>query len=527
MADQTRCHRLTLRRCMAFFAASLAWACVGSAPAGPSVGLADALSNKAETGNTFGSDLAKASDSAATPDVPKVGTQDAKTDGIGGEVKGCSCSGIECGHPPDCPQMECGPCPKGALCNGNTCEADPNCTCGTTDCGVLPGCQKDCGACEAPKTCNPQNNTCELDCSCAIVECGQLPGCSNSCGKCETGKVCEDFICKPDPKCACKAGMCGVPPGCAANCGTCAASEKCVDNKCTAGGDSCPCNGIACGFAKPACAKSCGSCQINQICSGNQCKGVSATGKNKMGEPCGPSEDCPVPPAGAGYFQQKQFIECQHNQCEGGLCIGNVCTKKCTIGKDEVDNNTGAAGPDGIEDPGQPSTCGGAMAGPLGSNFKCVEQNSPAQVLAGQTDQQCLPGATFAPCGSDADCPAGELCRIYPMQASYQARCGPKMANPIGSAGVKPTQACNINPVAGPVAVCETGWCKSNLCLKVCKADADCKALPGQCAAGQCITSGATCTKDADCPAWACKDNVTFVESNLAKFKACQPVLTP
>ena len=498
-------------------------ACVGSTQSTPIV-------SKAGATNTFTNDVSSGdgtggvSDASGSKDLPKISTAETVGDGGGGDaLVACSCKGIECGSPPGCPEMKCDACPKGALCNKNTCESDPNCACGSQDCGILPGCGKDCGGCEAPMQCNVEKAACELDCSCATQECGQVVGCPTSCGKCEIGKVCGDFICKPDPKCVCKVGMCEVIPGCPANCGTCAVGEKCVANKCTAGGEQCLCTNITCGFAKPACVKSCGICQINQICSSNACKTVGSNIKKKFGEPCGPSEECPVPPAGSSQFAQKQFLECQHNQCENGLCIGGVCTKKCKMTLDQVNNVTGANEPDGIEDPGQPSECTGAANGPVGAAFKCVEQNSPGQVVAGFTDPACLPGSAFTPCATDKTCPAGEVCRVMPFMNGYQARCAPKVANPIGSPGVKPSQACNPNPTAGPVAMCETGWCKQSGCVGLCEVDADCTTAAGACKAGQCHANGALCNKDAECPTWTCKPAVQFVDTSLVKFSACQP----
>ncbi len=490
--------------------------CVGSGSTVPGPSLADATSNF----ETSAQDVKVGGVDTKTAELPKVVTADTAASGTD-VPDGCTCAGMECGNPPGCPGLQCSECPLGALCTNNLCVADPNCTCAGLECGIMEGCGKDCGTCPAPATCN--NFKCELDCSCATTECGKIAGCPNGCGDCEKGKLCVDNVCKADPKCVCKPGMCDIPLGCAQNCGSCVAGEKCVANKCTAGGDDCPCNSIACGFAKPSCTKSCGSCQINQICSSNACKAVTDTTKKKFGEPCGPTEACPQPPVGAGYFAQKQFVECQHNQCGGSLCFGNVCSQKCKIAADQVSNATGAAGPDGIEDPGQPSDCVGASSGPSGSGFRCVEQNSPAQVLAGQTDQVCLPGNAFAPCQADGDCPAGEVCRVYPLLSNFQSRCGPKMSNPIGTAGVKGSQYCNINPTVGPVAACETGWCGENGCNSLCKTDADCKTLPGACKSGQCTALGAACKADAECPVWKCKAGIQFSQSSTTKFSVCQP----
>lgn len=496
--------RLALVFCAA---ALLAAGCSQSNPSPPGLVLADIFSTP---------DTGQAKDSVADTKVSDSGSDVAETSA------NCSCAGLECGKIDGCPNLDCGSCPKGAVCNAHMCEADPNCSCGPQDCEVLPGCGKDCGSCAEGMTC--LNNFCTLDCSCANLECGVWPGCENSCGECQLGLLCKNYACVPDPKCTCKPGMCGVPPGCAQNCGDCGADEKCVGNVCTAGGGECPCTGIACGFSKLSCAKSCGQCQVNQFCSANSCKLDDPKVKRKFGEYCGPSEECPVPPPGSSQFAQKQHIECMHNQCEGGLCVGGVCSKSCTIAQDTVNNLTGAVGPDGIEDPGQPSQCAGAVKGTMGGEFRCVEQNSPAQVQIGQTDQICLPGTTFAPCAANSDCQAGEVCRVIGLLADYQARCSPRQSNPVGSAGVKGTEYCNNYPVIGPVAMCETGWCGVSGCVALCKSDADCKVAPGACKDGKCFASGDACKVDGDCPAWKCQAGVKYASDSLKTFQVCQPV---
>lgn len=468
-------------------------------------------------------DIYAATDKGAVQDVPlKADVPPDVPKEVADTPDNCTCAGLECGNPPGCPSLDCGLCPKGALCNSNMCEADPDCKCAAQECGILPGCGKDCGACDEGLTC--LNNFCALDCSCTNLECGTWPGCDKACGECQPGLLCKNYACVPDPKCECKPGVCGVPPGCSQNCGNCGADEKCEANKCTAGGGDCPCNGVACGFSKPSCAKSCGQCQINQFCSANACKLDDPKVKRKFGEYCGPSEECPVPPPGSSQFAQKQHIECMHNQCEGGLCVGGVCTKKCAIAQDQVNNLTGAPGPDGIEDPGQVSQCTGAVKGTMGGEFRCVEQNSPAQVLVGQTDQMCLPGANFAPCDANSDCQAGEVCRVITLLADYQSRCSPKQSNPVGTAGVKGTQACNNYPVVGLVQLCETGWCGPSGCVALCKNNNDCAVLPGGCKDGKCSASGSQCKADADCPKWTCKGGVKFSNDSLTTFQVCQPV---
>ncbi len=462
-------------------------------------------------------------DVASVPDVTAADSASETT--VGPVEDACSCAGLECGEVAGCPGLKCGDCPKGALCKSNICEADPDCTCGPQDCGKL-FCGKDCGGCDQGMTC--LNNFCTFDCSCAGVGCGQLPGCENTCGDCAAGSMCKAYQCVPDPGCTCKPGVCGVLTGssgkaCPNNCGSCGPGETCTANKCTSGGADCPCNGIACGFAKTTCSKSCGSCQINQFCSTNQCKLDDPGQKKKFGEPCGPSEACPVPLFGASQYAQKQFVECLDNQCQDGHCVQGVCTRKCKIAADAQNNVTGAPGPDGIEDPGQPSDCMGAAIGTSGGNFRCVEQYSAIQVTAGQSNPLCLPGTTFSPCQTSAECPPGEVCRVTPIYGDFQARCGPKVSNPIGTAAAVPSQACNIDPNVGTLALCQTGWCTWKGCVALCQNDADCATAKGACSGGKCTANGAKCQADGDCPTWTCQAGIPYSDTSSATFKACQP----
>ncbi len=438
----------------------------------------------------------------------------------------CSCAGLECGDVAGCPGLYCGDCPKGAVCQNHVCEADPDCSCGPQDCGKL-FCGKDCGGCDQGMTC--LNNFCTFDCSCAGIECGQLPGCDAPCGDCASGKTCKGYQCVADPACTCKAGQCGVLTGsggkpCPNNCGNCGTGETCSANKCTSGGADCPCNGIACGFSKTSCSKSCGMCQINQYCSANKCLLDDPQAKKKFGEPCGSTELCPVPQLGAPQYAQNAYQACLDKQCLDGICLQGVCSRKCKIAADSQNNVTGAPGPDGIEDPGQPSDCMGAAVGPAGGSFRCVEQNSPALVAGGLSLPKCLPGTTFAPCTTSADCTPGELCRVVPIYGDFQARCAPKLSNPVGTAAVGPSQACNLDVNISTLALCETGWCTWQGCVALCNKDADCVTAKGSCSASKCVVNGNKCASDADCPTWVCKPAIAYNSiSSAATFKACQP----
>jgi hypothetical protein len=510
-------------RLLSAIAAVAVWGCSQAPANNPSYYAVDGYA-------AFDSGSAAKADASGDAKDATVAKDTGATDAAAADAKlpdGCSCAGIECGAPEDCPGVDCGACPKGAVCITNTCEVDPNCACAEGECGVLPGCGKDCGACSGGQTCDETQNVCVTDCSCqGAIQCGaNFEGCDNAdCGACAGGQVCKDGQCIADPKCVCKPGMCGTIAGCPNSCGTCTGGDTCVNNQCTTGGAQCACSGLACGFAKAGCSKSCGTCPLNQYCSANACVAEDAQVLKQFGEPCGPTETCQPPQPGAPQYAQKDYLACLDKQCAAGLfCLQGVCSKKCKIAGDTLNNATGAAGPDGIEDPNVPSGCTGAKNGPAGAQFRCVEQNSPAQVAVGFSDPVCVPGNQFAACKATSDCSGGEVCRIIPILADYQSRCAPKLTNPAGSGGAVPSQLCNDNPVDGPVLVCETGWCTPIGCVATCKTDADCKTAAGACQSGKCTTTGGKCSSDADCPLWKCKAAVKFSGDSLTTFGACQP----
>ena len=450
------------------------------------------------------------------------GAGDGKGSGDGLGVGACSCKGVTCGVPKGCPlgvEASCGGCEPGDLCADNKCEADPKCACKPGVCGDIPGCGVGCGGCPPQQVC--ADNFCIPDCKCAGIECGAPPGCSKSCGACDSGQTCDGNECVFDPKCECKPGMCGLVPGCAAPCGGCGDGEVCSNNACKSGLD-CACQGLACGFKSQNCSLSCGGCTAGKACLDNTC-GAPPVGKKPYGFGCGPSEDCLPPPVGSSVFAQKSYAACLDLQCATGLCLEGVCTLNCTLAKDVKTNATGAAGPDGIEDEGAVSGCGGAGPGPSGKVFRCVEQATPAQLAQGQSEAACLPGTKFALCKRNADCQFGEVCRLYTVLGQLAGRCGPKVHNTNGTAGPKGSMTCNDNPQLGNIAVCENGFCSAQGCVDLCAEAADCPTAPGSCKAGNCLVNGAKCKSDADCPIWQCKAGVQVEPSQPTLFSVCQP----
>lgn len=463
--------------------------------------------------------------------VPDTGLTDLGKDATSSvpDVAGsCSCDGLKCGSPPGC-SLDCGKCGDDQLCSDNQCVADPSCVCHAGQCGILPGCKGTCYSDPGKKTLCPGKQTCTKNacvatCSCAGVECG-IPGegCTKSCGECSPGLVCSANSCAADPKCECKPGQCGVLPGCAESCGGCGGGLACENNQCAVPSDPCACGKTKCGPLKVTCNQTCGLCEINQFCESNSCVTFGPEAKHKYGEPCGPGGVCQPPPANAGSFAVKKYLTCLDNSCETQRCSNGVCTKSCTLGDDTVDNASGAAGADGIEDPGAVSTCGGAVSATVGGEFHCIEQNSAFQVQQGLGDPVCQPGGKFTPCSRNADCQAGQVCRVYAVLGSLVSRCGPRAHDPSGAMAAKGSQACNENTDNGNLHLCENGLCTAQGCTDLCQGDADCATLPGQCKSGSCLSTGASCATDADCPKWKCKAGVKVSSVDDTLFSVCQP----
>lgn len=299
--------------------------------------------------------------------------------------------------------------------------------------------------------------------------------------------------------------------------------------------DQCSCKGATpaqdkeCGFI-PGCPKSCGSCGAGKKCVNNKCTtdGGGTTGLKKTGEFCGPTKDCQPPPYDedeAKYQQaQQQYYSCLNAQCEGGTCLGNICTQQCKIKKDEVINSTGEKGQDGIEDPDVDfSDCIDAKDGPKGKVFRCVEYRSEAEVSQGQSLQFCYAGITFAPCKNDKDCKDKETCQLQRIYGNFAGYCAPEMKNPDGSAAQTVGKLCNANIIEGDIKLCNTNDCTTLGCMGLCKEDADCMTeAAGACKAGKC-GNGQDCKSDLDCSAFYCNPNVYLDEAQTIKVGRCWP----
>ena len=207
-----------------------------------------------------------------------------------------------------------------------------------------------------------------------------------------------------------------------------------------------------------------------------------------------------------------EFGACIHAQCGSGYCQLPFCSKSCQLGKDQKINATGENGQDGISDEDGFNDCAGAVDGPVGNEFRCVNLNEPN----GDVIARCFPGTTFAACDSNADCPSTEACTLMYIHDQYQTRCQiPPKDAALG------TEPCTFDP-AGPPAYCASDYCSGSAgCLDFCGTDADC--LTDTCNAGKCVGSPELdCTDDVDCSAWACEERQPY-SNNAFVTDMCFP----
>ncbi len=294
-------------------------------------------------------------------------------------------------------------------------------------------------------------------------------------------------------------------------------------------GDCCAQNGAQCGFIKQ-CTKSCGACSTGQSCDAtHKCVAVVTTPLGKFGEPCGPNKDCPFPADTTDQTAMTTYFDCINGQCADGVCNDGVCTKQCTITTDDVNNATGVATPDGIEDPGATSDCTGAVDGVYGTKYSCVQLGAPTNPNSANYIY-CVAESSFKPCKSNADCDAGDTCNLQLIYGAYQEMCSPAMKTAIGTigsytykAGVGLGQPCNADPTKGAVANCANDFCSNGGdCLSFCNTDADCVTDPGACTGGKCH-GGKACSTDADCSSFQCKPNTTISSNPAFSASLCLP----
>ena len=295
-------------------------------------------------------------------------------------------------------------------------------------------------------------------------------------------------------------------------------------------GNCCAAHGAVCGTPKACPGLVCGACPTGATCGGdNQCHSNIGPSLRQFGEPCGPNQDCPLPANTSDAAAMQAYATCTGNQCEGGVCNLGACTRRCVIGVDVKDNASGAGGADGIEDSNGNSACSGAVNGPWGTQFSCVQVAAP-QGSNTANETYCLPESDFKPCQSAADCTAGDACLVQLIYGQYRSMCGPALKTPIGTPGAytytpgaRLGEACNGDLNKGGLALCADSFCAGDgFCTALCKTDNDCVSHVGACGGGKCA-GGKSCASDADCSAYRCKAAVPLYTSPAFTASLCLP----
>lgn len=266
--------------------------------------------------------------------------------------------------------------------------------------------------------------------------------------------------------------------------------------------DLCGCGGQECGVGP--CGESCGVCGAGEVC----VVGACVPNAGAAGHWCGPTEGC--------NSDTVDYPGCFHDQCDESLCLRAgvpgvvvfhpVCSRPCTLVKDEIVNATGVPGSDGVDDPDSGSEqCSGFAEGPAGSSFVCARFYG----AGGEATAYCVPGQGFAACGDDSACPDGEGCFVTSLDGQLGLRCMSTIAGGEWGASADKGDYCDV-ATAGELTYCQSGYCSSNHCRAFCDGDSDCDAgscqppaaiFPGQSAFEASTCSPASCLSQSDCQA--------------------------
>ena len=280
------------------------------------------------------------------------------------------------------------------------------------------------------------------------------------------------------------------------------------------------CYGRACG--DDGCGGTCGSCPSGTRCSsdGSQCLLLAV--QQPLGGPCGPTATCSsiytIPWAPFSGVANPDWPGCQDDQCREGPCVAGLCSRGCTPTLDAVQNGTGIAVADGIEDDGAPAgDCEGALAALHDGPWACVEAELPGATVGGQG--RCVPRSSFLPCYDGTACPEGEACGYLKVRGNIEARC---LAGRSGG-GVL-ADPCGYDEASGEARTCRGWTCSAHGCSTPCAGDAACLTAGARCdtVRGTCSLGGGACASDADCSAWACTTSV-LVEDPPGLYAACAP----
>ena len=315
----------------------------------------------------------------------------------------------------------------------------------------------------------------------------------------------DESTCEPQ----CVGKICG-DDGCGGSCGECPFGMTCSVDQTECVGCIPKCadplgNPYECGA--DGCGGLCGLCDTPmEVCQGHVCVPVPE-GEIPFGGECQYLEDCQPYLDPGTYELNPYFPFCNWDQCaNGGPCSTPYCTKSCVMHKDTVNNATGVAVSDGIEDADTPlDDCVGAVDGPVGTSFKCV-----ALLPADQPNSvfQCQPGTTFKDCLASADCPGDEACQLAYINASYQTRCMTAVKEEFHG-NVAVGKECNANIWDGDLGFCESDLCFGVGCVDFCTANSDCMTDPAAtCTGGTCSNNpDFDCATASDCSAWQCEEN--------------------
>jgi len=364
--------------------------------------------------------------------------------------------------------------------------------------------------------------------SCDGKACDEDNGCGELCG-CTDGQICENSECV-DCTPSCDGKGCDEDDGCGELCGCADGEECCQDGTCAAAGE-CACdaqcadplgNPYECG--DDGCGGQCGICADDKVCQGHIC--IDAPPEQiPFGGECQYLEDCQPYLDPDTYEENPDFPYCNWDQCEGGgPCSTPFCTKSCVMHKDTVNNATGEAVGDGIEDADTPQDdCAGAFDGPVGTAFKCV-----ALLPADQPNPvfQCQPGTTFKACVANSDCPEGEACQLAYINGVYETRCMTSVKEDYFG-GIEVGKVCNGNKWEDDLAFCLSDLCFGVGCVDFCTSDLDCMTTNGAtCEAGSCSNNADfVCETDTDCSAWTCDEDFELLGSDYpdSLFDLCFP----
>jgi len=291
---------------------------------------------------------------------------------------------------------------------------------------------------------------------------------------------------------------CG-PDGCGGTCGLCGPNDECNAAKHT---------------CEPSDTPDAGTDTVTLPFDPMVCTGSISDPQPFGGSCCYTPVAHPDNPNCVWYADNYGSGACVHAQCDTGYCErgDGYCSKPCTLTKDIVDNATGDPGADGIEDP-ETTECGGAVDGPGGTVFRCVNQNEPNQ----NPQSQCRAGTTFASCNSNKDCSNGETCQLYYIHGLTQARCGiPTKGAASG------TEECNSDPNSGAIQRCSGPFCFGAGCVDLCADNSDCLTDTCDETTKTCTKDpSAACEEDVDCSAWECQE-ITPYNNSTFKDEFCQ-----